>query len=128
MKDKFNNAVGPQLRAKQPGKSKVIPVLAVLSLIAGLQAATQFFAHDFRYQAALGANFHKCYPPWGILRWAGKWYNLYPNAIMRAGSIGVVTAGFGLLVLAVVKMVLAKKKVSVVLFVPKNSHMSLSYS
>jgi len=64
MKDKFNNSVGPQVRAKQPGSSKVIPILAILSLSAGLQAATQFFAHDFRYQAVLGASFHKIYPTW----------------------------------------------------------------
>jgi len=112
MKDKFNNAVGPQVRAKQPGSSKVIPVLAILSLAAGLQAATQFFAHDFRYQAVLGANFHKIYAPWDILLWAGKWYQLYPDASMRAGSVGVVTAGFGLLVLAIVKMVLANSSKS----------------
>ena len=112
MKDKFNNSVGPQVRARQPGSSKVIPILAILSLCAGLQAATQFFAHDFRYQAVLGASFHKIYPPWEILRWGGKWYHRYPDASMRAGSIGVVTAGFGLLILAIVKMVLANSSKS----------------
>jgi type IV secretion system protein VirD4 len=101
-------ATGPGSRES----SKVIPILAILSLIARLQVATQFIAHDFRYQAALGASFHKCYPPWEILRWAGKWYHLYPKAIMHAGSIGVVTAGFGLLVLAIVKMVLANSSKS----------------
>ncbi|OQW86275.1 MAG: conjugal transfer protein TraG [Rhodoferax ferrireducens] len=107
MKDKFNNAVGPQVRAKKRGPGKVIPALAVLSIGAGLQAATQFFAHDFRYQSVLGANIHQIYAPWSILEWAGKWYHQYPDAVMRAGSIGVVTAGVGLLGLAVTQMVLA---------------------
>lgn len=107
MKDKFNNAVGPQVRAKKQGPSKVIPALAVLSIGAGLQAATQFFAHDFRYQSVLGANLHQIYAPWSILAWAGKWYHQYPDAVMRAGSIGVVTSGVGLLSLAVARMVIA---------------------
>lgn len=107
MNDRFNNAVGPQVRAKKEGPGKVIPALAVLSIGAGLQAATQFFAHDFRYQTSLGANIHHIYAPWGILQWAGKWYHEYPDAFMRAGSIGVVTAGVGLLGLVVAKMVMA---------------------
>lgn len=107
MKDRFNNAVGPQVRAKKEGPGKVIPALAVLSIAGGLQAATQFFAHDFKYQSALGGHISQIYPPWGIINWAGKWYHQYPDAFMRAGSIGVVTAGVGLIVLVVVKMVLA---------------------
>ena len=52
MTDKRNNAVGPQIRARQQTRDKITPVLAVLFLIAGLMTATQFFAHDFRYQTA----------------------------------------------------------------------------
>jgi type IV secretion system protein VirD4 len=107
MNERFNNAVGPQVRAKKEGPGKVIPVLAAVSIAAGLQAATQFFAHDFRYQSSLGANIHQIYAPWGIIQWAGKWYHLYPDAFMRAGSIGVVIAGVGLLGLIVTKMVMA---------------------
>lgn len=70
MNDRFNNAVGPQVRAKKQGAGKVIPILAISSLAVGLQAATQFFAHDFRYQPALGVHIHKIYAPWSILRWA----------------------------------------------------------
>ena len=55
----------------------------------------------------LGANINQIYAPWGILEWAGKWYHQYPYAFMRAGSIGVVTSGVGLLALAVTKMVTA---------------------
>lgn len=107
MKDKFNNAVGPQVRETGKGPGKVIPALAVLSLGGGLQVATQFFAHDFRYQAALGAHINRIYPPWGILQWAGKWYSQYPDAFMRAGSIGMTVAGVGLIGLVVAKMVSA---------------------
>ena len=106
-KDRFNNAVGPQVRAEKEGPGKVIPALAVLSLGGGLQAATQFFAHDFKYQAALGAHINHIYPPWGIVQWAGKWYGQYPDAFMRAGSIGVTITGVGLISLVVAKMVLA---------------------
>lgn len=107
MSDRFNNAVGPQVRTKKEGPGRVFPTLAVLSIAGGLQAATQFFAHDFRYQAQLGGQFHQIYPPWGIIEWAGKWYQQYPDAFVRAGSIGVTVAGLGLLCLVVVKMVLA---------------------
>ena len=107
MTEKFNNAVGPQVRAPKQGPRKVIPALALLSIVASLQAATQFFAHDFRYQATLGANVNHVYPPWGIIQWATKWYHQYPDAFMRAGNIGVVAAGAALLILAVAKMILA---------------------
>ena len=107
MKDRFNNAVGPQVRTPKQGPGKLIPALAVVCLGSGLQAATQFFAHDFSYQAALGAHFHQIYPPWGILQWAGKWFNQYPDAFLRAGSIGVTLSGVGLIGLAVARMVMA---------------------
>jgi type IV secretion system protein VirD4 len=105
VKDRFNNAAGPQVRAKKKGPGKLIPAFAVVSVVAGLQAATQFFAYDFRYQLVLGANIHQIYAPWSILKWAGKWYHQYPDAFMRAGSIGVMISGIGLLALAVIKMV-----------------------
>ena len=107
MKDRFNNAVGPQVRAKKKGPGKVIPVLAVLSMGGGLQAATQFFASDFKYQTALGGHFEHIYPPWKIMQWAGKWYSQYPDTFMRAGSVGILVAGAGLMGLVVAKMVLA---------------------
>ena len=107
MNDRFNNAVGPQVRAKKQGPGKVIPALAALSLGGGLQAATQFFAYDMRYQEALGTHINHFYAPWGIVQWAAKWYGQYPDAIMRAGSVGVSVAGVGLISLVVVKMVMA---------------------
>ena len=107
MKDQFNNAVGPQVRGSAPKAGKLIPALVVVSLAAGLQSATQFFAHDFRYQAALGRHFEHVYAPWSILQWASQWYGQYPDAIMRAGSVGMIVTALGLLGLAVSRMVLA---------------------
>jgi len=103
----YNNAVGPQVRTKQRRRSKVMPAVAALSIGGGLQAATQFFAHDMRYQPALGPNIDHLYAPWSIVQWAAKWYQHYPDAFMRAGSVGITVAGVGLLGLAVAKMVIA---------------------
>ena len=69
-KDKFNNAVGPQVRAKKPGVGKVIPALSLLSIGVGLAAATQYFAYDFKYQDVLGPLVNHVYAPWSILTWA----------------------------------------------------------
>lgn len=107
MNDRYNNAVGPQVRAKKKRTGKVIPTLATLTLGGGLQAATQYFAHDMRYQAALGPHIDHIYAPWGIVQWAAKWYHHYPDAFMRAGSVGVTVAGVGLIGLVVAKMVIA---------------------
>ena len=107
MRDRFNNAVGPQVRAKKRQRNLAIPALAFVSMGAGLQVATQFFAHDMRYQAALGANIAQIYPPWGILQWAGKWFQQYPDAFMHAGGIGITVTGAGLFALAITKMVLS---------------------
>jgi type IV secretion system protein VirD4 len=107
MNDRFNNAVGPQVRTRTKGAGKAVPVLAALSLGAGLQAATQFFAHDMRYQEALGAHVDKFYPTWAILPWAARWYHAYPDAVMRAGSVGVTVAGVGLIGVVATRMILA---------------------
>lgn len=107
MKDRFNNAVGPQLRTRQFGPGRVAPALAVLSLGAGMQAATQFFAHHFQYQAALGSHVGKIYPPWRIVQWAANWHGHYPDALVQAGSAGILVSSVGLLGLVVAKMVSA---------------------
>ena len=65
MTGKFNNAVGPQVRAEKEGIGKVIPTLAVLFLGCGLQTATQYFAHNYNYHKALGPQIHLVYPPLG---------------------------------------------------------------
>ena len=107
MKDKFNNAVGPQVQASKLKTSQVIPSLAVVTLVAGLQSATQYFAFEFGYQSVLGTNFKHIYAPWAIVHWAGKWYALYQHAFMRAASVGITVTAVGLLGLVVTKMVQA---------------------
>ena len=92
MKIKMNNAVGPQVRSAKPKAGKLLPTLGVLSLAGGLQAATQYFAHTFDYQASLGGHIGHIYAPWSILQWASKWYSHYPNEIMSAGSVGMLVS------------------------------------
>lgn len=107
MKDRFNNLVGPQVRGRTYGTGKIIPVLATAVLAGGLQGATQFFAHEMHYHAALGANINHFYPPWAIGQWGAKWYHQYPEVFHRAGSVGITAAGVGLIGLMVIKLVLA---------------------
>lgn len=103
----FNNHVGPQIRAKKEGPGIVIPLLAVASIVGGLQASTQLFAHDFAFQNVLGANINHIYPPWGILQWANKWHDQYPSAFGKAGSVGVLFSSTALIGLVLTKVVLA---------------------
>ena len=93
---KRNNAVGPQIRDGRPKAGKLIPLLGVMSLVAGLWGATQFFAHTFAYHPSLGGHLNQVYPPWSILWWAMDWYSRYPKEITQAGSVGVLVAGVGL--------------------------------
>jgi type IV secretion system protein VirD4 len=102
MKDKFNNAVGPQARAEKTQPGLIVPILAVLFLIAGLQAATQFFAYQFGYQSVLGSNYSHVYWPWRILEW-WRWYERFPDALMRAASSGIMVTGVGMLVLVLAR-------------------------
>lgn len=104
MKPKHNNAVGPQVRDKKK-RNKLLPTFGVLSLGAGLQSATQFFAYTFNYQDTLGAHVSHIYTPWSILQWGSMWYGQYPNEIMRAGSIGMLVSTVGLLSMAVAKVI-----------------------
>lgn len=106
MKDRFNNAVGPQVRTSKSRSGMIIPGLAIGTLVGGLQAATQFFAHDMRYQSVLGANIRQIYPPWGIVEWASKWHQAYPDSFIRAGSMGIVFAGIGLIGLVAARMIM----------------------
>ncbi|HEX8885914.1 MAG TPA: conjugal transfer protein TraG, partial [Noviherbaspirillum sp.] len=107
MKDRFNNAVGPQVRNRKIHPGRVVPALAALSLGGGLQTATQSFAEQFAYQAALGPHSDRIYPPWDILQWAAKWHAHYPEAFVQAGSAGIVVSSIGLLGLVLAKMVRA---------------------
>ncbi|MGL5949249.1 MAG: type IV secretory system conjugative DNA transfer family protein [Aeromonas sp.] len=102
---KVDPGLGPQVRFAKPPASKWLPALALLALIAGLQAATQYFAYSFNYQPSLGANFRHLYKPWSIVAWAQQWYPLYPNEVLRAGSVGIVLATVGLLGVAISKVI-----------------------
>jgi type IV secretion system protein VirD4 len=94
--DKYNNAVRPQVRAPRAKGGWTIPALAALSALAGLQCATQFFAHEFQYQSGLGAHFQHLYAPWSNLHWASKWHGVYTESLLRAGSVGILPTGLGL--------------------------------
>ena len=107
MNDRFNNAVGPQVRAGKTRAVRLVPWLALLALLAGLQAATQFLAHDLQYHPALGAHWQHVYPPWGILLWASKWYGLYPTVFLRGASVGTTLCAIALLVLVMLGMLQA---------------------
>ena len=107
MKDKFNNAVGPQVRVDKPKAGKLIPVLAVVFMLAGLQSATQFFANEFGYQPQLGAHYQHIYTPWSILIWTYKWWGHFQVSIMKAAGVGMTVTATGLLGLMVAKMVAA---------------------
>ena len=107
MKDKFNNAVGPQVRVDKPKAGKIIPVLAAVFMLAGLQSATQFFANEFGYQPQLGAHYQHIYTPWSILIWTYKWWGHFQVSIMKAAGVGMTLTATGLLGLMVAKMVAA---------------------
>lgn len=107
MKDRYNNAVGPQMRSPAVRSHGLMPVLTLLVLVAGLQSATQFFAYTFKYHAALGQHFHLLYPPWDILRWAARWRGQYYDALIMSGGLGVAVTAIGLIALVAVKMVVS---------------------
>ena len=106
MKPKINNTAGPQIRSRtRPGF--LVPFLGIISVIAGLQAATQCFAYLFGYQPGLGRQIGHVYPPWDIFIWAASWYQRFPNDFIRAGSMGVFCATVGFLGIAMTKVLTA---------------------
>ena len=109
MTRKFNNAVGPQVRNRKGNKSHLIPVLVVSTLLCGLSAATQYFAHTFQYHATLGGHAGFIYLPWKILEWLMDWNQYYPRQFMDAGNAGMMATALGLLVVMAVKAVVAQK-------------------
>ena len=104
MKIKMNNAVGPQVRSAKPKAGKLLPTLGVLSLAGGLQAATQYFAHTFDYQASLGGHIgHLCAlvdPAMGV-----EVVQPLSQRNMSAGSVGMLVSTVGLLGVAIAKVV-----------------------
>ncbi len=105
-----NNLVGPQVREPKKGQPRPMLMSAVwvlTSFLAGMQAATQYFAYHFGYQTVLGHHFNRLYAPWAILAWAMKWNVKYPNQVMQAGSMGMMVAALGLLAVAVQRAIAA---------------------
>ena len=85
----------------------IIRILAAVFLVGGFQVATQYFAHQFNYQAQLGTHFNYIYAPWAILVWADQWYDQFPNSFDLAAGIGILFSSIGLILVLVIKMVLA---------------------
>ena len=107
MKDKFNNSIGPLAHKSGGGSSKGLRALvAIISLLLGLQTATQVFALEFHYHPLLGINVSHIYPAWAIIGWALHWGDAYPSNLLRAGNCGIFVAGAGLLLQTVAIMVL----------------------
>ena len=103
-KRNYNNAVGPQVRSKD-GPDYILPGLAILAVLSGVWVATQYAAHLFLYQAALGQSIGHLYWPWSIIGWWHRWYEAYPNVFMQSGSLGVMASSIPLLGLVIAKMV-----------------------
>ena len=88
-------------------KTKLVRFLALLSLVGGIQIATQYFAYKFNYQPQLGAHFNHLYPPWAIIEWGNQWVDHYPNIFNQAAGAGLLFASIGLIVALIVKSVAA---------------------
>jgi len=94
--------------SKFPAKGRgLLLLLVLLSLLGGLQAATQFFAFNVNYHAALGPNLNHLYTPWSIIIWAQQWYGNYPEPIMKAAGIGMLATLVGLLLAFLVKTLIS---------------------
>ena len=100
---KFNNAVGPQVRHHK-SRSKLLPIVAALSVVSGLQVATQYFAYKFGYHPSLGPNIEGVYAPWSILTWAYHWSGQFAQELMTAGNMGALVASVGIVGAGVAKI------------------------
>ncbi|MBA4143581.1 MAG: type IV secretory system conjugative DNA transfer family protein [Nitrosospira sp.] len=103
MKPRTNHAIGPQGRGGGENHALLMAALFLLVILAAISAATQFFAHQFQYHAALGAHLSHLYAPWKILQWAGQWQDLYATQFTTAGSVGTMVAAAGLMLLMALK-------------------------
>ena len=88
-------------------KTKLVRFLALLSLVGGVQVATQYFAFKFNYQPQLGVHFNHLYPPWAIIEWTNKWVDHYPDSFNQAAGAGLLFSSIGLIVALIVKSVAA---------------------
>ena len=100
----YDNRVGPE-RFESKNKPKQVAlkltILAASSFL-GMWGSTQYLAHTFQYQPALGPNFEHLYAPWKIFEWELNWHNAYPKIFEQAEYImfGGLFAGFLLVIIA----------------------------
>lgn len=73
---------------KQEGSQVVIKVLALLALLCGMWAATQFVAWKVNYAPGLGWNIQGVYPPWSVLLWAMEGYGQAPRLFAALAALG----------------------------------------
>jgi len=78
----------------------------VVSFVLSGACATQFLAHAFAYQPALGSYLTlgplKLYAPWSVLPWSARWADAFPRAFAAAHFILIVGGGFSVLIGAAV--------------------------
>lgn len=103
MKPGINHAIGPQVRKEANHHQLLMAALFALVILLSLAAATQYFAYQYQYHAALGAHLSHLYAPWKILIWAGEWWNYYSSQFTTAGSAGIMVASVGLMLLLALK-------------------------
>lgn len=113
---KRNNDVGPQVRnrGRTTGQGATKALLAALMLFffaAGFVGATQTFAHLMAYQATLGPNWNHVFAPWRIVQWFTHWQKVPSLApyFTKSMGVGMLIAGGGILVTAIVKIAKSKK-------------------
>ncbi len=82
------------------GGTATAATFVVVSLVLSGVCATQFIAHAFAYQPALGGHLtlgsFKVYAPWSIFPWSARWADAYPRAFAAAHLILVVGGGVSL--------------------------------
>jgi len=95
MRKQKNNAIGPQVQQPRPVDNQSIPLQVFISLVVGLQTATQYLAYLFHYTESLGASWCHIYLPWSVIVWWKQGAALYPTYFTSSASLGVmVSAGF----------------------------------
>lgn len=104
---KESKSIGPQARRNRTQKNMLVPMMAIASILGGLQAATQYLAHVFHHAPVLGASCFDVYLPWSIVIWWQRWHHLYLSYFTTAASIGTMVTAGGLIGCVLVKMVTA---------------------
>jgi type IV secretion system protein VirD4 len=108
-----NNAVGPQIRARQQVKFKKGPLLLVLlALLMSLQGGTQFLAYQFNYHESLGVSVGHLYFPWSLVIWWMKWGSYYPEVFSITLSMLVMINALNLIGILVFNKKRQKENVS----------------